>query len=62
MMGSRIGHHSVVGANALITQFSTIPPWSLVLGVPARVIADGAHQLLDPNHSVGLNVSGEQGT
>lgn len=33
-----VGHGSVVGAGALITQRTVIPPRSLVLGSPARVI------------------------
>lgn len=33
-----IGHGSVVGAAALVTQGTVIPPHSLVLGAPARVI------------------------
>jgi len=33
-----IGHGSVVGAGALVTQRTVIPPGSLVLGAPARVV------------------------
>jgi carbonic anhydrase/acetyltransferase-like protein (isoleucine patch superfamily) len=33
-----IGHGSIVGAGALVTQRTIIPPRSLVLGTPARVI------------------------
>jgi gamma-carbonic anhydrase len=33
-----IGHGSVVGAGALVTQRTVIPPRSLVLGAPARVV------------------------
>ncbi len=36
--GSRIGERSVVGANALVTQDTTCPPASLLLGVPAKVV------------------------
>ena len=36
--GSRIGERSVVGANALVTQDTTCPPESLLLGVPAKVV------------------------
>ena len=36
--GSRIGERSVVGANALVTQNTTCPPESLLLGVPAKVV------------------------
>ena len=33
-----IGHHSIVGACALITSKIVIPPHSLVLGSPAHVV------------------------
>ena len=36
MPGVRIGHHSVIGANAVVTH--DIPPYSVAAGVPARVI------------------------
>jgi carbonic anhydrase/acetyltransferase-like protein (isoleucine patch superfamily) len=36
--GSRIGERSVVGANALVTQNTTCPPASLLLGVPAKIV------------------------
>lgn len=35
LMGSRIGHHSVVAAGAVVTEFSDFPPNSLIAGVPA---------------------------
>lgn len=35
---AHIGHHSLVGAGALVTQGTVIPPYSLVLGSPAKVI------------------------
>jgi len=33
-----IGHHSIVGAGALVTGRTRIPPHSMVLGSPARVV------------------------
>ncbi len=36
--GSVIGERSIIGANALVTMNSEIPPGSLVLGSPARVV------------------------
>lgn len=38
LMGARIGHHSIVGAGAVVTQDTVIPPYSLVMGIPARVV------------------------
>src|SRR5436189_4958441 len=35
--GAEIGAQSIVGANALVTQFTQIPPGSLVVGSPATV-------------------------
>ncbi len=35
---SQIGAYSIVGANALVPSGMVIPPYSLVLGVPAKVI------------------------
>lgn len=50
LMGSSIGHHSVVGAGAVVKEGTQVPPYSLVVGVPARVIVDGARSLagVDP--------------
>jgi carbonic anhydrase/acetyltransferase-like protein (isoleucine patch superfamily) len=38
LSGALVGRDSIVGANALVTERSQIPPGSLVLGVPARVV------------------------
>jgi acetyltransferase-like isoleucine patch superfamily enzyme len=38
LMGSRIGHHSVIGAGAVVREDTEIPPYSLVVGVPGRVV------------------------
>ena len=38
LMGASIGHHSVIGAGAVVSQFMVIPPYSLVAGVPAKII------------------------
>lgn len=37
LMGSKIGHHSVVAAGAVVTQNMVVPPYSIVVGVPAKV-------------------------
>lgn len=38
LMGSKIGHHSIIGAGAVVLENTEIPPYSLVVGVPAKVI------------------------
>ncbi len=38
LMGVTIGHHSVVGAGAVIPEHATIPPYSLVMGVPGKIV------------------------
>ena len=39
-MGAKIGHHSIVGAGAVVLEDAVVPPYSLVVGVPARVVRD----------------------
>src|SRR6185436_13881974 len=36
--GAVIGEQSIVGANALVTQYTEVPPGSLVLGSPAKIV------------------------
>jgi acetyltransferase-like isoleucine patch superfamily enzyme len=36
LKGVRIGHHSVVGAGSVVTR--DVPPFSTVVGVPAKVV------------------------
>ena len=38
LMGCRIGHHSIVAAGAVVLEETAVPPFSLVAGVPARVV------------------------
>ena len=38
LSGARIGHECIVGAGSLVTGRSVIPPRSMVLGVPGRVV------------------------
>lgn len=38
LMGSHIGHHSIIAAGAVVLEGTKIPPYSLVAGVPARVV------------------------
>jgi acetyltransferase-like isoleucine patch superfamily enzyme len=38
LMGCTIGHHSVIAAGAVVKQGTKIPPYSLVAGVPGRIV------------------------
>lgn len=38
LSGAVVGRGSIVGANALVTENARIPPGSLVLGVPGKVV------------------------
>jgi acetyltransferase-like isoleucine patch superfamily enzyme len=49
LMGCTIGSHSVVAAGAIVTQGTSAPPWSVLVGVPARVLPDAARRLVDPS-------------
>lgn len=39
-MGAKIGHHSIIGAGAVVLEDTVVPPYSLVVGVPARIARD----------------------
>lgn len=47
LMGTRIGSHCVVAAGAVVPAHTVAPDHSLLVGVPARVVPDGARKLLD---------------
>ncbi len=38
LTGSHIGAHSIIGANALVTENKTIPEGTLAVGIPAKVV------------------------
>lgn len=38
--GARIGAHSIIGAGALVRENAVIPPRSVVLGVPGRIVRE----------------------
>jgi acetyltransferase-like isoleucine patch superfamily enzyme len=38
LMGCVVGHHSIVAAGAVLAEDMDVPPYSLVAGVPARVV------------------------
>jgi acetyltransferase-like isoleucine patch superfamily enzyme len=44
LMGATIGSHSIIGAGAVVRENTVAPDYSLLVGVPARVIVDGARQ------------------
>jgi acetyltransferase-like isoleucine patch superfamily enzyme len=38
LMGARVGHHSIVAAGSVVLENTVVPPYSLVAGVPARLV------------------------
>ncbi len=38
LMGCKIGHHSVIGAGTVVLEETEVPPYSLVVGVPGRIV------------------------
>jgi len=40
LMGAKIGDHSIIAAGAVVPEDTVIPPYSLVAGVPARIVRD----------------------
>lgn len=36
--GAKIGHHSIIAAGALVTEGMQVPPYSVVMGVPGKVV------------------------
>lgn len=44
LMGAHIGDHSVIGAGAVVKEGTVAPPHSVLVGVPARIIPDGARR------------------
>ena len=53
--GAVVGAQSIIGAHALVTQRTVIPPGSLVLGSPARVV-----KALSPEERAGLKYWAEK--
>lgn len=45
LMGCKIGHHSIIGAGAVLSEGMEVPPYSLVVGVPARVVRSIEHEV-----------------
>jgi len=53
--GAKIGAQSIIGANSLVTQRTIIPPGSMVLGSPAKVVRP-----LNPEERAGLKYWAEK--
>ena len=53
--GARIGHDSLVGAGSLVTRHSVIPPRSMVLGVPGRVVRSLTDEEVQSIHAAALH-------
>lgn len=51
LMGSTVGDHCVVAAGALVPQHTVIPPWSIAVGIPARIEVGGARRHLGPKET-----------
>ncbi|MCD7918076.1 MAG: gamma carbonic anhydrase family protein [Clostridiales bacterium] len=47
LSGCQVGAHCIVGANALVTGKMNIPPYSLVMGCPARVVGQVSPEQAD---------------
>jgi acetyltransferase-like isoleucine patch superfamily enzyme len=47
LMGCHIGDNSVIGSGALVTEFTNVPPWSVVVGNPARIREGAARKFLE---------------
>jgi carbonic anhydrase/acetyltransferase-like protein (isoleucine patch superfamily) len=45
MNGATIGQGSIIGANALVREGMAVPPKSLVLGIPGKVVRSGDESL-----------------
>ena len=46
LMGCSIGDHSVIAAGAVVPQFTQVPAWSVVVGIPAVVHEDAARRFV----------------
>lgn len=45
LMGAKVGHHSVIGAGSVVTERMIIPPYSVVAGVPGKIIGSSKNIL-----------------
>ncbi len=47
LMGARIGHHCVIASGAVVRENTEVPPYSVVVGVPGRVLENAARKWTD---------------
>jgi carbonic anhydrase/acetyltransferase-like protein (isoleucine patch superfamily) len=40
LMGASIGHHSVIAAGCVVPEGTAIPPYSIVMGVPGKIVGN----------------------
>lgn len=45
--GVKIGEGSIIGAGAVVTENSQIPPYSLVVGIPGKIIRENNKSIID---------------
>lgn len=45
LMGAKVGHHSVIGAGCIVPEGTEIPPYSIVAGVPGKIIGSSKKYL-----------------
>ena len=45
LMGCQIGNHVSIGAGAVLKEGMIVPDWSVVVGVPARILLNGQARL-----------------
>ena len=58
MDGAVIGRGSVIGAGALVTKYQKIPPFSLVMGVPAKVVRTLDESAIEDNRAQAMHYYG----
>lgn len=46
LMGSTIGDHCVIAAGCVVPQFAHVPDYSVVVGVPGRILRDKARKFI----------------
>lgn len=49
LMGTKIGHHSIIGAGCVIPENTVIPPYSIVSGVPGKITGSSKKYIEENN-------------